>query len=53
MKWNNDRKLRLIWNNIAWLLRNDKIWDQSLFIAWGGGVEGGEVGGFWAEHGEI
>ena len=37
MKWNNDRKLRLIWNNIAWLLRNDKIRDQSLFIAWGGG----------------
>ena len=49
MKWNNDRKLRLIWNNIARLLRNDKIRDQSLFIAGGGGG----VGVFLAEHGEI
>ena len=44
MKWNNDRKLRLIWNNIAWLLRNDKIWDQSLFIAWGGGGKSEDFG---------
>ena len=51
MKWNNDRKLRLIWNNIAWLLRNDKIRPVIIYRLGGGG--GGGVGLFLAENGEI